>query len=43
MDNLDKIKEKMSDKEWRELILIALGTGMTLKEIKDFFNESSPT
>lgn len=24
MGNLDKIKEKMSDKEWRKLILIAL-------------------
>ncbi|MED4404225.1 SinR repressor domain-containing protein dimerization [Metabacillus fastidiosus] len=37
---LMKIKEKMSDKEWEELIWIALSTGMTLEEIKDFFQQS---
>ncbi|MGG3803141.1 hypothetical protein [Metabacillus fastidiosus] len=42
MDNqLQKLKELMSDKQWEELILLALGTGMTLEEIKEFFHQPS--
>ncbi|MED4402478.1 DNA-binding anti-repressor SinI [Metabacillus fastidiosus] len=36
---LQKLKELMSDKEWEELILLALGTGMTVEEIKEFFHQ----
>ncbi|MED4531179.1 hypothetical protein ABET51_20665 [Metabacillus fastidiosus] len=42
MDNqLQKLKERMSDKEWKELILIALGTNMSVEEIKEFFHQPS--
>ncbi|MGG3890029.1 anti-repressor SinI family protein [Metabacillus fastidiosus] len=31
-----KIEEKVLDKEWEELILLALNAGITVKEIKKF-------
>ncbi|MEC2078353.1 hypothetical protein [Metabacillus fastidiosus] len=42
MDNqLQKLKERMSDKEWEKLIWLALSTGMTIEEIKKFFHQPS--
>lgn len=35
----DELAEKMLDKEWKELILSALEMGISVKEIKDFFNQ----
>lgn len=37
MDKLEKLKEMLSEQEWHELVWIALSTGMTLEEIKQFF------
>jgi len=42
MTNSDELKDKTLDKEWEELILLALNMGITLKEMKDFFAQSSP-
>ncbi|MEC2074598.1 hypothetical protein [Metabacillus fastidiosus] len=40
MDKLDKLKETISEQQWKELIWITLSTGMTLEEIKEFFPKS---
>ncbi|MEC2074569.1 hypothetical protein [Metabacillus fastidiosus] len=37
MDKLDELKELLSKQEWEELVWIALSTGMTIEEIKEFF------
>ncbi|MGG3890162.1 anti-repressor SinI family protein [Metabacillus fastidiosus] len=31
-----KLEEKVLDKEWEELILLALNAGITVEEIKEF-------
>ncbi|MED4401325.1 anti-repressor SinI family protein [Metabacillus fastidiosus] len=36
-----KLEEKVLDKEWQELILIAINTSITAEEIKKFFSQSS--
>ncbi|MGG3889964.1 anti-repressor SinI family protein [Metabacillus fastidiosus] len=36
-----KLEEKVLDKEWQELILLALNAGMTVEEIKEFFHQPS--
>jgi DNA-binding transcriptional regulator YhcF (GntR family) len=36
-----KLIEKSLDKEWEELILSALEIGITIEEIRDFFNKFS--
>ncbi|MED4402532.1 anti-repressor SinI family protein [Metabacillus fastidiosus] len=41
MNDLDIVKDKILDKEWEELILLALNAGMTVEEIKEFFSQSS--
>jgi DNA-binding transcriptional MerR regulator len=33
--------EKELDKEWVELILEALNTGISVEEIKEFFNQTA--
>ncbi|MGG3924925.1 anti-repressor SinI family protein [Metabacillus fastidiosus] len=40
MIDLEELKEKMSDKEWEELVLLAINTGMTVDEIREFFSKS---
>lgn len=40
MDKLDKLKKRLLEKEWEELIWITLSTGMTLEEIKEFFDQT---
>ncbi|MED4401368.1 hypothetical protein [Metabacillus fastidiosus] len=37
MNELDKLKEILSEQEWEELVSLTLSTGMTLEEIKEFF------
>ncbi|MED4531166.1 DNA-binding anti-repressor SinI [Metabacillus fastidiosus] len=36
-----KLEEKILDKEWQELILLALNAGMTVEEIKEFLHKTS--
>lgn len=38
----DELKNKSLDKEWEELILLALNLGITIKELKEFFAQFSP-
>ena len=37
----NKLAEKSLDKEWEELILEALKIGISVEEIKEFFNQYS--
>ncbi|MED4402531.1 hypothetical protein ABET41_08670 [Metabacillus fastidiosus] len=41
MNELDKLKESISNEEWEELVWVTLSTGMTLEEIKEFLHQPS--
>ncbi|MGG3802016.1 anti-repressor SinI family protein [Metabacillus fastidiosus] len=40
---MKELKDIMLDKEWEELIILALNAGITVEEIKKFFSHPSKT
>ncbi|MGG3889907.1 anti-repressor SinI family protein [Metabacillus fastidiosus] len=40
---MKELKDIMLDKEWEELITLALNAGITIEEIKNFFSQPSKT
>ncbi|MEC2078383.1 anti-repressor SinI family protein [Metabacillus fastidiosus] len=40
---MKELKDIMLDKEWEELIILALNAGITVEEIKNFFSQPSET